>query len=281
LMYWKQQPNISGIVDNTHILPIQKDNFWLNGKNIPGSYIESTIPVKKIIWINPWLKFAIIDNFDENNPDPKSDISSIDLNINTNSSSFIFDINFNTILSQNDTDNLGYDYWLLFNRDSNMFSQNFTELINSTFGANNLTNLLNSEGKDAIHIKSIGIDKGNISKLIGTVWNTKDTNSSTNLIPTNISQINLSHLYLNSHPSSSNTSFADSIEYPISSSITITLNNSSFIDPFIPFSVQAMSIHDGKIIDVINPRMINITSDYLPSNVMGQFNQQLSNVTAN
>ena len=287
LMYLKQHANSLGIVDNINISPTQKDIFWLNGQNIPGAYIVLEIPEEKTIidpwlkFVNPWLKFVIVDHFDENIPDPKSDISSIDLNVNTNSSSFIFDINFDTVLSQNDTNNIGHDYWLLFNRDNNTFSQNFTKLINSTFGENNLTDILNSEGKEAIHIKSINVDKGNISKLIGTVWNTKDSNSSTNLISTNISQINLSHLYLNSHPSSSNISFEGSTEFPISSSITIALNNSSFIDPFIPFSVQAMSIHDGKIIDVVNPRVINITSDYLPSNVVGQFNQRLSNVTAN
>ncbi|HEX5186496.1 MAG TPA: hypothetical protein VFV86_06360 [Nitrososphaeraceae archaeon] len=281
LMYWYQHPNSSGMVDNTQIGLVQKDGFWHNGKQIPGSYVVFTIPVSKIISINPWLKFVIVDHFDENNPDPKSDISSIDVNVNTNSSSFTFDINFDTVLSQNDTNNVDYDYWLLVNQDNNTISQNFTRLINSTFRANNITALLDSEGKEAIHIKSIKVDKGNISKFIGTVWNTKDSNSSTNLIPTNISQINLSHLYLNSHPSSFDTSFTNSTEYPIASSITIALNNSSFIDPFIPFSVQAMSIHDGKIIDVVNPRVINITSDHLPLSVMGQFNQRLSNVTAN
>lgn len=277
LMYWRQVANSSGMVNNTEIALDQKDKFWFEGKQIPGSYIVSTIPVSKIFSISPWVTFALMDYFDEDILDPKADLSSVDLLINTNTSSTTFDITFDSVLTSNDTKNMNYEYWILTDRDENLFNKNFTKLINSTFGTNNLTTLLNTENQKVLNIHSSIDSNNNLSKFNGTMWTAMLNGSFIKPIPIDLSNITLSQMY-NLHTNVSNSSLTSGPDVPVFSSITININNASQFDPLVPFTIQAMSTHEGKIIDVINPSFINITK-YLPSNVSENSNQGSTNQT--
>ncbi|WP_148686379.1 hypothetical protein [Candidatus Nitrosocosmicus hydrocola] len=272
LMYVQQVANSSGMVNNTEITVEQKEKFWFEGKQIPGSYLISTIPVSKIMYVSPWLTFALMDYFNEDIPDPRSDLSSIDLFINVNTSSITLDITFDSVLTSGATENMNYDYWILTDRGNNLFTKNFTNLINSTFGTNNLTTLLNAENQKILNIHSSIDPNNNQSKFNGTLWAAMVNGSSINPVPINISNITLSQMY-NLHSNISNSSLTSGLDDPIFSSVTININNSSQFNPLVPFTIQALSTHEGKIIDVINPRFIN-TTEYLPSNLLENTNQR-------